>query len=230
MKQVIIAGITSWLLATGMLQAQVQNITVKDSLKDLNQNINIEWKENIADRKKQADTVSIINNEGISTEEVENRDEAESERSKSTPAFMDASDLEDILIPVVAIVVGCAVPVLIVFFVFYFMYKNRKEKSRLAAQILAAGQPIPDEFFKQEIQETNLQTKGIRNISIGIGLTVLLGMLTKRADIGCIGVLIVCIGIGQVVTFYVQRRMDRNSNQKSNQKVEEVKTEEKKAD
>ena len=53
-----------------------------------------------------------------------------------------------ILVAIISIIAIFGMPVFIIFVVFFFRYKNRKARYRLAEQALAAGQPLPEEFIR----------------------------------------------------------------------------------
>ena len=80
-------------------------------------------------------------------------------------------------------------PVFIIFVVFFFRYKNRKARYRLAEQALAAGQPLPEGFIR-ESKPTDQRTQGIRNTFTGIGLFIFLWAITGEFGIGAIGLLL----------------------------------------
>lgn len=135
---------------------------------------------------------------------------------------VDFDSLPETVVPIIAM--GCVFgfPVLIIFIVFFFKYKNKKAKYRLAEQALAAGQPIPAEFFNQKLESGVLQ-KGISNTFIGIGLFVFLGAITKDFGIGCIGLFVMFMGIGQIVIHYTQ--VDRKNRKKPDSTDTEFPTE-----
>ena len=54
-----------------------------------------------------------------------------------------------ILVAIISIIAIFGMPVFIIFVVFFFRYKNRKARYRLAEQALAAGQPLPEEFIRE---------------------------------------------------------------------------------
>lgn len=110
-----------------------------------------------------------------------------------------------LLIPIIAIIMGCGLPIFIIFITFFFRYKNKKAKYRLAEQALASGQPIPEGMFSEQRVENDIQTKGIKNTFMGIGLFIFLWALTGNFGIGCIGLLIMFTGLGQLVICYTQK-------------------------
>ena len=101
-----------------------------------------------------------------------------------------------VLISIVGITAVFGLPVLVIFFAFYFKYKNRRAKYRLAEQALAAGQPIPDELLK-DVKMVEPTSQGIRNTFTGIGLFIFLWAITDEFGIGCIGLLVMFMGLGQ---------------------------------
>ena len=107
------------------------------------------------------------------------------------------------LIPIIAIVMGIGLPMFIVFIAFYFRYKNKKAQYRLVEQALAAGQPIPESMFKQNL-DSDIRVKGIKNTFLGLGLFIFLWALTDEFGLGCIGLLIMFTGLGQLVIHYTQ--------------------------
>ena len=92
------------------------------------------------------------------------------------------------------IVIFLLAPLLIIFVVFYFVNKNRKERYKLAQMAIQNGQPIPDEVLKGQNPNTkeasNEYTAGLRQIFLGI--------VAGKIGFG-IGALVFCIGLGKVV-------------------------------
>ena len=63
--------------------------------------------------------------------------------------FHNVSAGGGILVAIIAIIAVFGFPVFILFVIFFFRYKNRKARYRLAEQSLAAGQPLPAEFIRE---------------------------------------------------------------------------------
>ena len=132
-----------------------------------------------------------------------------------TYSSKDAQELKEVMdavgsfaVPWVAVsivsivVIFLLAPLLIIFVVFYFVNKNRKERYKLAQMAIQNGQPIPDEVLKghtpSEPQNSNDYTSGLRQIFLGIGLAIFLGIVAGKIGFG-IGALVFCIGLGKVV-------------------------------
>lgn len=145
-------------------------------------------------------------------------------KDSSDDFFSDFSIDSAMAIPIIAIICTFGLPAVIVFIAFYFKYKNRKAKYKLAEQALAAGQPIPEDFFKGKVENGTLQ-KGITNTFTGIGLFVFLWGITGEFSIGTIGLLIMFMGLGQMVIHYTQNNKQENKkdryNNNSNNSIEE---------
>lgn len=98
-------------------------------------------------------------------------------------------------------------PVVLIILIFYFRNKNRRQRYLLMQQALASGQQLPKEVFK-DVAPLDYRTKGIKNMALGIGLFFFLWMLTSQLSIGCIGLLIFCIGAGQLAIHYTTPKRD----------------------
>ena len=131
--------------------------------------------------------------------------------------------MEDVLIPIIAIIAVFGFPVFILFIIFFFRYKNRKARYRLAEQALATGQPLPADFIREN-KPADPCSQGIKNTFTGIGLFIFLWAITGEFGIGTIGLLVAFMGIGQWIIGYKQKQNPeasdawmRNINKSENQ-------------
>ena len=108
------------------------------------------------------------------------------------------------VIAVTAIVFVFGLPLLIIFVVFFFAIKTGKPSTAWRNK-LASGQQLPENFFK-EAAATDIRSKGINNIFVGIGLFIFLWAITGEFGLGCIGLLVMFTGFGQLVIFYSQQK------------------------
>ena len=132
-----------------------------------------------------------------------------------TYSSKDAQELKEVMdvmgsfaVPWVAVsivsvvVIFLLAPLLIILVVFYFVNKNRKERYKLAQMAIQNGQPIPEEVLKGNIpnakEASSDYTAGLRQIFLGIGLAIFLGIVAGKIGFG-IGALVFCIGLGKVV-------------------------------
>lgn len=106
-------------------------------------------------------------------------------------------------------------PVAILLVIFYFIYRNRKEKLRLAEMAMKNGQPLPEQLVKRPgITDDEMWRKGIKHIFLGIGLMFLFGFMDFDNCIG-IGFLVLFYGAGQAViarTSASRRNKDNTSD------------------
>lgn len=197
MKRIIFGLMVAMMFCT---LAHGMNRTVTENDSKGNKKRVIELKDTVIDGKAVTDTLSVMTYENAS----------EQSKHTSTRGFqwsdfsLDGNAAETI-ITVTAIVFVFGLPLLIIFIVFFFRYKNRKAKYRLAEQALASGQQLPENFFKNAEAE-DISTKGIKNIFTGIGLFVFLWAITGQFGLGCIGLLIMFTGFGQLVIHYSQQK------------------------
>ena len=67
----------------------------------------------------------------------------------------------------------------------YFIYKNRKERIRLAEKAMESGQAIPDNLLPEKVPTPDsVWQKGIRQLCLGVGLMVFLGYTAGEIGFG----------------------------------------------
>lgn len=205
------------LMAVTGLGMQAANRTVTDTV-DGKKRV-IELTDTVIDGQQTTDTLSITTYEGTDSGEATDNDTYRHEKGSLQWERLDLGEhTSETIIALTAIILSLGLPALLIFIIFYFRYKNRKAKYRLAEQALASGQQLPPDFFK-EVEFKDLRSRGIKNIFLGIGLFIFLWALTEEFGLGCIGLLIMFTGFGQVVIYYTQPeqgdgkpfiRMERN--------------------
>jgi len=134
-------------------------------------------------------------------------------RGSITYSSRDAQDVKEVLdavgdafepwivVSIVSIIViFLLAPLLIIFVIFYFINRNRKERYKLAQMAIQNGQPIPDDILKEKEDEWDRSDyqSGLRQIFLGIGLAIFLGIVAGKIGFG-IGALVFFIGLGKVV-------------------------------
>ena len=207
MKRIILGLMVAMLFCT-LAQGKNRTVTENDSLG--NKKRVIELRDTVINGNAVTDTLSIMsyeNSENTDTDDSSgNWKHHQSGMNWDIPGFdFSNSVTAGMLVAITAIVFVFGLPLVIIFLIFFFRYKNRKAKYRLAEQALASGQPLPDNFFKQvEIDST--YNKGIKNIFTGIGLFIFLWAITGEFGLGCIGLLIMFTGFGQLVIHYSQQK------------------------
>ena len=117
-----------------------------------------------------------------------------------------------IAVSIVSILCFVLAPILILALLFYLIYKNRKQRMQLAQQALQSGQPLPNEPVQPaEPASADLWTKGMRQVFLGLGLTAFLGLTVGKIGLG-IGILVLCIGAGNLFIAYKQQQGNNRQN------------------
>lgn len=200
MKRIIFALMAAVTLCT-LAQGKNRTVTENDSLG--NKKRVIELRDTVISGKAVTDTLSVMTYES-STSSTESEDGYEHHSSNHGWDWNLGYDTKEALIAITAIVFVFGFPIIVIFIIFFFRYKNRKAKYRLAEQALISGQPLPANFFSNA-ETVDTRTRGISNIFLGTGLFIFLWAITGEFGLGCIGLLVMFIGFGQVVIYYTQR-------------------------
>lgn len=90
-------------------------------------------------------------------------------------------------------------PFIILFMILRYLIRRHNDRVALVEKAMAAGVQVP-EHMKPIDRQTDeyVWKRGVRNTSIGFGLTVMFMFLDANALVG-VGVLMMCLGIGQMV-------------------------------
>ena len=229
MKRIILALIAALALCS-LAGAKNRSITETDSLG--NKKRVIEIRDTVINGKSEIDTLSVMTYENSTSKDAEDEKDWKHDNNDSMFGInLGNSQSADTVIAIIAIIFAFGFPLIIVFTVFFFNYKNRKAKYRLAEQALSTGQQLPEDFFKKAERSEDTRSKGIKNIFLGIGLFIFLWAMTNFS-IGCIGLLIMFMGFGQVVIHYTQEsrreqffnsamnNAKRENNQNQNNNIE----------
>ena len=90
-------------------------------------------------------------------------------------------------------------PLIIVALVIRYLVKRDKEHIRLAEKAMEKGKPLNEEQMPLSKKSPDyMWRRGIRNVSIGVGLMVFFWFLGAESLAG-IGGLVACLGVGQMV-------------------------------
>ena len=102
---------------------------------------------------------------------------------------------------VIIILLGITIslmPLIIVVLLIRFLVKRHNDQVRLAEMAMELGQPISDEQMPLSKKSPDyMWRRGIRNVSIGIGLMLFFWFLGAEPLVG-IGGLVACLGAGQM--------------------------------
>ena len=175
MKRIIFGLMLAMMFCT-LVQGANRTVTENDG--QGNKKRVIELRDTVINGETVTDTLSIMTYEnGTGSSDAPEKWRTHHNSSMDWNGFDLGSKTSETVIAVTAIVFVFGLPLLIIFVVFFFRYKNRKAKYRLAEQALASGQQLPENFFK-EAAATDIRSKGINNIFVGIGLFIFLWAIT----------------------------------------------------
>jgi len=205
MKRIIFGLMLAMMFCT-LVQGTNRTVTENDSRG--NKKRVIELRDTVINGETVTDTLSVMTYENSAgSSDTPGKWRTHHSSGMDWDGFDLGSHTSETVIAVTAIVFAFGLPLLIIFVIFFFRYKNRKAKYRLAEQALASGQQLPENFFR-EAAATDIRSKGINNIFVGIGLFIFFWAITGEFGIGCIGLLIMFTGFGQLVIFYSQQKKD----------------------
>ena len=185
--------------------------------------------EQVDSTKKNQDAIEAFSDttNAADAEDAEDDEYIGRHRSVTYSTSGDVEDLKEVMesfggyvapwmaVSIVAIVViFLLAPLLIIIAIFYFVNRNRREKYKLAQMAIQNGQPIPDEILKDHDSKmmTSEYHAGIRQMFVGIGLAIFLGIIIGKLGFG-IGALVFFIGLGK---WFVARQSGNTGNDQLN--------------
>lgn len=146
----------------------------------------------------------------------------ESVTSAVTPPSVQYSDspffsgLEDVLIPVVAIVTPFLIAFLIVFFVLRYQLSQKKAKYAVVEKALEMGKELPADFFRDTRKKTKTPLESaLVLVAVGLGFIVM-GALTSSFFYG-IGALCSLIGIAKFIAWKIEQPKNETDNNNINE-------------
>lgn len=90
-------------------------------------------------------------------------------------------------------------PAVILSLLFHFIWKVRKQKMHLAEVALEKGVPLPDGLVGERLEQVEVVwRKGIRNVSVGLGLVCIFAFVGWGWSIG-VALFVTIYGVGQMV-------------------------------
>ena len=201
MKRIIFGLMLAMMFCT-LVQGANRTVTENDG--QGNKKRVIELRDTVINGETVTDTLSIMTYENSTHRHTESDNDYKSRNDAYDFGWNIGHNTREAIIAIVAIVSVFGLPLVVVFIVFFFRYKNRKAKYRLVEQALASGQPLPEHLFK-DTESIDTRSKGIKNVFAGIGLFIFLWAITDEFGLGCIGLLIMFTGFGQLVIYYTQQ-------------------------
>lgn len=128
---------------------------------------------------------------------------------------INKQDVTDIILAIIVLICVILIPTLCIFglplLIIWLIARNRRkmerERNELIKALAESGKDV-SKLVDEQIQENKISkprnediyNKGIKNICLGVGLGIMIYFITHTMAIVSIGILIVCIGIGQIIT------------------------------
>jgi hypothetical protein len=108
---------------------------------------------------------------------------------------------------IVLVIIFILSPLVILGVVLFFVFRNRKQKMKLAEMAMKQGQPIPDQLLVDHKEtDDELWQKGLRQTFLGVGLLAFFGYVGSTLGIG-IGILVTVIGLGKLAIVKTSKKI-----------------------
>lgn len=100
---------------------------------------------------------------------------------------------------ILALLLCALAPFIVVILLIRYLINQHNTRVTLAQKAMETGQPIPDDMKPMVAESPEFyKKKGIKNIAIGVGLTLMFSIWGSDVLAG-VGLLIACWGVGQLV-------------------------------
>ena len=143
-------------------------------------------------------------------------DDASTQTIMEGMGFNGKSLAELVFVLCVLLIIFVLAPVILIGLVLYFVYKNRRERLRIAEMAMRSGKSIPFDAMGSPMSSNDmLRNKGIRQMFLGAGLALLLWFPLGKMGLA-IGALILLIGCGNLVIAHQSQKKVKNEEWKSN--------------
>jgi Ca2+/Na+ antiporter len=180
-----------------------------------------------AQQSVSSDTVAVTSTDTVVSTWTDTP--AESPAGVSDDNYVDADisfdKLEELLgwtggwiafVSIFAIVCIFLFPFFVLYLIFSYRYRQRRERYRLWEKAIDSGQPLPEDFVKKASVPMNERAqsernKGLQTLFTGIAVYVLFWLFFDSLKFASVGIFLMIIGIGQLVIALVNDR-DRQSN------------------
>ncbi len=126
----------------------------------------------------------------------------------------DDGDIIDITSGITLTLLLCLLmPIIIILIIIGISIWKSYNRNKLIREIIASGQNVHESLLKKDYNK-----KGVKNISLGVGLTIFFGMVCEDFSLGIgFGAIAICIGIGQLIA---HKMSNKNINDNTPQKSE----------
>lgn len=216
MKAIIITAIACCMMATMTLTASAK----PGDKQQKKEKVSVVLTDSTSKNSLSVVSDTLLNDTVVGTESWGDSDADDRFNEKIRFNFGTNPSDNDMVVAVVAIVSVFGLPLLAVCFIAYLIYRNRRNKYRLAQSAIDKGQEIPAEIINVDKTTTDvinsdsiykMKREAVRRIFIGIGLAVFLGYLIGKLGM-MIGLLVVIIGVGKYVVAMMDEKHEKQKD------------------
>lgn len=118
--------------------------------------------------------------------------------------------LEDLLIPIIAIITPFLVGFLVVLFILRYQLNKKKAQYAVIEKALEMGKELPTEFFQAPNKKRSPFEEALVLIAIGCGLLVI-GFTTTAILYG-VGALCILIGVAKLIAWKIEQRKNQTES------------------
>ncbi len=101
-------------------------------------------------------------------------------------------------------------PILIGYFICYFIFRSKRDRNNLIREAIASGYPLPKEFFITQIPRERLQS-AVKYIAWSVGL-FLFFMIVGLDAIAYLCFIPMIIGLGKLTAYFLYEHKSRKRN------------------
>lgn len=228
MKAIIITAIACCMMATMTLTASAK----PGDKQQKKEKVSVVLTDSTSKNSLSVVSDTLLNDTVVGTESWGDSDADDRFNEKIRFNFGTNPSDNDMVVAVVAIALFSVfgLPLLALCFIVYLIYKNRRNKYRLAQSAIDKGQEIPAGVIDSEkpVEGVNsdsiykLKREAVRKIFVGIALAVFLGYILGRFGM-LIGAVVLIIGVGKYVIALMDEKHEKqkdlyNKNESENNK------------
>lgn len=113
--------------------------------------------------------------------------------------------MENIVIPIVGIVVPFGIALCIVFVALYYRSEERKAKFALMEKALESGREIPLDFFAEPVKKRETSLQGaLTAVGAGVGMILMFLFWSGMQHYAMIGAIPCLIGVGKLIAWKLE--------------------------
>lgn len=158
----------------------------------------------------QAQLDELTKNDSVQKASIAQLKKEQERLSNEKDYYRNRAYRQDMILPIAICSAAFATAIIMLVSVMYFSFRNRKIKYATWEKIAESRPENLQEIYKTLADSDNTGykkhlNKGIQLFFLGVGLAIMLGMF-MRTQFMSIGILITCIGTGEILIGFLQKR------------------------